>query len=376
MIIQIRDRTALQSLSVVSLRSYLLSTGWINQGPWGQRPATIYSKEHGGRNWEILAPTRDTIGDYAEAIAESVAILAEVEERSQMDVFYGLTAAAADVIRVRSANGKDRESLSLRQRAGILNDAYRMLEAGARSAEKPRAIYRGKLSSDVAAYLESVRPVPGYSESYDLTLHSPVPVEFDRQADLGDTFFAPFPRLVTTKLAEGLRNTSAALEQVITTDDLEPFREAVPSGISANLCDSVAELARKGDGITIELTWAGVRQSNISDSQFQFSPAYADILTEVAQSFRRREPSYDEEIVAQVVRLERDPDQFDGKATILSLWDGHLTRMNVEFDSAVYDIVIGAFKDHTEISLDGDVHPTGSGYLLLNPRNLTVLSET
>ena len=90
MIVQIRDRAALSTLSFVSLQAYLESHGWNNEGPWGQRPATIYSKEYGGGTWEILAPTRDTVADYAEAMGEAVAVLAEVEERSQLDVFYDL----------------------------------------------------------------------------------------------------------------------------------------------------------------------------------------------------------------------------------------------------------------------------------------------
>ena len=375
MIVQIRDRGALSSLSIVSLRAYLNARGWRDEGTWGERPVTIFAKDHSDRTWEILVPHRDTIGGYAENMAESVSVLAAVEDRSQIDVFHDLAATGADVIRVRSVNGKAREPLSLRVSAGMLNDAYRMLEAGARSAEKPRAIYRGKLSSDVAEYLDSVHPLPGYSQGYALTLHSPVPVEFDRQEDMGDDFRAPFPRVVTTKLAQGLHHTSAAIERVVTDDTLESFREAVDSGVSANLYDSIAALAKKGEGISIELAWAGVRSSNMPDSHFQFSPASADILAEAAKSFRRREPSYDEQVVAQVVRLERDPDQFDGKATILLVWDGRLTRMTVEFDRSVYDIVIGAFKDHTSVTLDGDIHPSGHGYELRNPRNLSVLPE-
>lgn len=376
MIVQIQDRKALSSISIVSLRAYLNSRGWTDTGIWGERPITVFAKEQGGRTWEVLVPHRDTIGGYAENMAESVAVLAEVEEQSQLDVFYELTATSADVIRVRSANGMATASLSLRQSAGMLNDAYRMLESGARAAEKPRAIYRGKLSADVAEYLDSVHPLPGYSQGYALTLHSPVPVEFDRQGDLGDDFRPPFSRLVTITLAQGLRHSSDALEQVMSRDTLEPFREAVESGVSANLCDSLAELTKQGEGIAIDLTWAGVRPSNVPDSIFQFSPASADILTEAAKSLRRREPSYDERIIGLVVRLEKEPMEFDGKATIASVWDGRLTRMDVEFEQAVYNVVIGAFRDQTEISLDGDIYPSGRGYELRNPRNLTITPET
>ena len=375
MIVQIRDCDALSSISIVSLRAYLNSRGWTDAGIWGERPITVFAKEHGGRTWEILVPHRDTIGGYAENMAESVAVLASVEERSELDVFYDLAATGADVIQVRSVNGKARESMSLRQSAGMLNDAYRMLEAGARAAEKPRAIYRGKLSADVAEYLDSVHALPGYAQGHALTLHSPVPVGFERQEDLGDDFHAPFSRLVTIRLAQGLQHSSEALERVVSNDTLEPFREAVDSGVSANLCDSLAELAKQGNGIAIDLTWAGVRPSNVPDSSFRFSPTSADILMEAAKSLRRREPSYDEQIIGLVVRLEKEPPDFEGKATIASVWDGRLTRMHVEFEQEAYDIVISAFRSQTEVSLDGDVHPLGRGYELRNPRNLSVVPE-
>ena len=40
-----------------------------------------------GRDWEIVIPLRDTVADYAEFMAEAVAVLAEAEDRSQLDVF-------------------------------------------------------------------------------------------------------------------------------------------------------------------------------------------------------------------------------------------------------------------------------------------------
>ncbi len=375
MIVQIHDHEALSSISIVSLRAYLISNRWTDAGTWGERPITVFSKASGGRSWEILVPHRDTIGGYAENMAESVKVLSAVEERSELDVFYDLSAAGADVIHMRSVNGKAREALSLRQTAGMLSDAYRMLEAGARSAETPRAAHRGRQSANVAEYLDRVRPLPGYSQGYALTLHSPVPVGFDRQEDLGDDFHAPFARQVTAKLAQGLRHTSDALESVISTDTLEPFKEWVESGVSANLCDSVADLAKRGDGVVIDLTWAGVRPANEPDSHFQFSSDSADILVEAAKSFRQREPSYNERIVGLVVRLEKEPNEFDGKATIASVWDGYLIRMNVEFEQAVYDAVISAFRDQAQVTLDGDVHPAGRSYELRNPRNLSVLAR-
>ena len=99
------------------------------------------------------------------------------------------------------------------------------------------------------------------------------------------TSVLPFAVSLTTKLAQGLQHTSAAIERVVVDDTLEPFREAVDSGVSANLCDSIAELAKKGEGISIDLAWAGVRPSTLPESHFQFSPASADILAKRQNRF-------------------------------------------------------------------------------------------
>ena len=375
MIVQIRDRAALESLSIVSLRSYLDSTGWSNQGSWGQRPATVYSKELGGRNWEILAPTRDTIADYAEAIADSVAVLAEVEERSQLDVFNDLAATGADIIRVRSANGKAHEPLSLQQSAALLNDAYTMVASAARAVEKPQAAYRGPVSSEVAEYLDTIRALPGYHQGYELTLHSPVPVSFEPQGDFWEGFPDPFPRRVARKLADALEHSNEAISGAISEDALQRFREAVPFGVSANLCDAVANLAKKGEGIEIDLAWAPVRPSRFDERRFQFSQHSADILAEAARTFRRNEPLLDESVVAQVVALARDPEEFDGRATILYVWDRRPTRLQVIFEESSYGVVIRAFQQRDPISLDGDIYRTGSGYELRNPRNLYLVAS-
>ncbi len=379
MLVQIRDRAALSSLSIVSLRSYLNSRGWENEGPWGQRPATIYAKAHSGQNWEILVPVRDTIADYAESMAEAVSILASVEERSQLNVFYDLMGVGSDIIHMRPVNGMAKESLSLRQSTSLLNGAYNMLAAAARAVEKPQATYRGNVSSEVTEYLDNVKPVhgfhEGYTEGYTLTLHSPVPAGFGVQGDLGGDFYTPFPRLATRRLGQALKHTSAAIAEAVADDTLEPFEGVVQYGVSANLCDSVAELAKRGKGIEIDLVWAEVRPAGVAAPHFRFSEDSAEVLTEAAKSFRRNEPSYDEPVVAQVVRLEREPDEFDGKAIIVSARDNRLIRMKVEFHKSVYDTVINAFRDQDFISLDGDIYLTGSGYELCNPRNLSVTSE-
>ena len=98
-------------------------------------------------------------------------------------------------------------------------------------------------------------------------------------------------------------------------------------------------------------------------------------MTEAARSFRREEPSIGETVGAQVIRLEREPQEFDGRATLLFIRDGHPMRLQVKFEESVYANVISAFQEREPISVEGDIYRSGKGYELRNPRNLVMLTE-
>ena len=375
--VQIRDRDALSSLTTLNLRVYLRSRGWDDGGRWGER-ATIHIKEQGGRAWEILVPLRDTVADYAEAMAEAVAVLSAVEEQSQLDVFDDLQGAGADVIGLASLNGAAQGTPSLRQSADLLKDANDLLVAAARAVEKPQAAYRGGMSAAVAEYLGQVRPRPGYHEGYTLTLYSPVAPRLGEQQDLGDdNAYAPFPRRAALRLAEALQSANTAVSEAAAGSSLAPFEQAVSSGVSANLCDAAARLAKGGhrNGIGIAVDWAAVRPAGKPAARFRFTGQSADILSDAARHLRSSEPSYGESVMATVVKLEREPDEFDGRAVILSLREERPIRMSALFEPAAYDTVIRAFRERTAVRLDGDIHPAGQGYELRNPRNLQLITD-
>ena len=381
MIVQIRDSAALSSISISSLRSYLDSRGWDDAGKWGKRPIDVFAKELGGRTWEILVPRLESIGGYASNMADALAVLAAVEGRSQLDVFQDLMGAGADVIRVRSLNGLRDKPLSLRRRLEMYQDAYGMVASAARAAasNKPQANYRGPMREDVRDYLDVVQPMPDDYKGYALTLLSPVPKGFGAQEDMGDDFYAPFPRRATLKLAQALTVSSAAIEEAVASDDLEPFRKAVPHGVSSNLCKAVANLAENGEGIEIGLSWASVRPTSDSAAAsplFAFSEHSADILGEVARVFLRDEPSMNEKVIAHVIKLERKPEEFDGRADLSCNRENRSTRLKVEFGQESYDTVIKAFQDRAAIELTGDIYRESGKYELRNPRYLSIPEDS
>ncbi len=375
--VQIRDATAFRRISPVMLHTYLEAKGWSHQETWRNR-VTVWVKEHEGQSYKILALLREWAATYAAHISEAVSTFSTMEERSQLDVYYDLLGAGADVIRLRSLNGFGHSDLSLIDSVSLLNCARDLLRAAARTAEHPGLpVYRDGISGELTEYLQGIHPLPGYGAGYECTLHSRIPAGYGVQDDLGDSVRAPFARRTTIALNNGLREAGKVAEAVLGGEEIASFEKSVPQGISANFLGALAELSRQGNGISVSLAWAPVRPSNLpdaSDAEFTFPESSADVFAEGAEFLRQTSPFRNAHVTGEVVRLNREPrEEFDGQAAVLFDLDGRPVALEVQFDEADHDEVVQAFREGIMIRVDGDIQREGRQYWLKNPRNFSLV---
>lgn len=370
--VQIRDAAALRRVSLSQLRAYLEATDWVRTENWRDR-ISVWVKEHNGQTSQLLTPLREHSDAYALRIGEAVTLLAEVEGRSQLDVYYGLLAAGADVIRLRPLE-KSQSDWSLHDSVTFLGQARDLVKASARAAERPGlAVYRGRDSGEVTDYVRKVRPLPGYENGNELTLHSQVPAEYGEQQDLEGIPHRPFARRSTMSLYVGLREGRATVDSVLGGESLAVFDTAAVKGANANFCAAMAALARQSHGVAVSLAWAKVRPAEVSDSEFVFAESAAEVFDGGAERLRRHNPFLDAPITGEIVRLDRNSqEQFDGQSVVLSEMDGRPAALQVQFAATDKEEVLRAFEEGLEISVTGDIHREGRRYILKNPRNFVV----
>ena len=376
--VQIRDSEALRRVSPTILRAYLEARGWVQDETWRNR-IMVWSITQNEQVKEILAPLREQTDAYAVRISEAIALLSEIEGRSQLNIYYDVIGAGADVIRLRSLNGVGESGWTLGESVDFLTRARDLILAAARAAERPGQLaYRGRASGEVTDYVGGVKPLPGYETGPELTLHSQVPAGYGVQLDMGDPVRAPFPRRVTIALNAGLHEAVRKAESVVGGEGIaDAFGESTPQTASANLCEAVAALAYRGHGIGVSLSWAGVRAAEAPNSEFVFTESAADVLTEGATLLRQNSPFPDAHVTGEIVRLDRQSqEEFDGQAVVLFQLDDRPVALQVQFDINDRDEVLRAFRDGIAISLYGDIHRQGRQYVLREPRNFTVAAGT
>ena len=91
--VQIRDAAALSRVSSAMLCAYLKAHGWVHEQTWRNRIMVWSTTQCDGRVREVLVPLRDQSDTYAVRISEAVSLFADIEQRSQIDIYHELIGA-------------------------------------------------------------------------------------------------------------------------------------------------------------------------------------------------------------------------------------------------------------------------------------------
>jgi hypothetical protein len=371
------DRHVIGALNPRAFVGYLRSKGWEKKRDFGDN-ATIFGLSVDGTEHELLVPVASHARDFTKVMEVTVRELAEIEDRSPYELVSDLSMAAFDVIRVCSVEADDIGSVELNAGVELHERARDMVRyaASAAASDEPRPTWQGRRSEQVDEYLKSLRLGQSQRGSFVISLLSPwdfMPLADRIQARLG--FIDPFGRRTTKVLASALEAVGHALRVSATESVVKPFAAAVAKGVSANLCQALAEIARDGVGADISVRWSLTKPED-GYPMLRLTREDAQPLTEAAQSLSENEPLRDVTLHGLVTHLKEEPRAFDGVTTIEAPVGGRLRRVKVLFpssDNATRDTLIDAFRERKRIKLTGDLtQQPGRRLQMEHPRDLAI----
>lgn len=373
--VTIRDAATLRDVPLVRLVAYLRTHGWDSAplGPSG----TAWSVGLDDERLEILLPNTTDVRDYALRIAEALAALALHEGRSQGDILADVLASGSDIIRF-AAKGEVFEDGTAPISVGVrlLEQAEEALLSAACAALIPKGLYPTRKPPAAIEYMKKVRLGQTERGSFVVSIQSPVSPALT-QGTLFEEPDEPYERRVVITFAKALEATKAAIVAAAATGSPEPFLAAVPQGVNANLCESLARILENAEIRTVEVrfSWSATR-THVPDA-----PAYAvfqadeaPLLAEASRVFREREPQADYAVIGPVVGLQRAEGADNGVATIAAVVDGPVRKVLVELPAGDYEKAIAAHESRSVVRIEGELVKFGRQYSLNNPHDLIVTS--
>lgn len=185
----------------------------------------------------------------------------------------------------------------------------------------------------------------------------------------------PFERRVTKTLMQAIAALREAADESAATGDIRPFREAVPLGVSANLCDALIGLqdGTASDWLEVGVSWAPARRMEEPDIQgcVRIPREVSPLLREATRAFKRVVPLEEFGLQGFVTDLHRE-DSPVGTITVSGVVDDRIRKVRVDLDSVDYDRAISAHRDRLPVICEGDLIREGKGFVLKNARNFSV----
>ncbi len=316
---------------------------------------------------EIIVPRTERLGDYASVVAVLIETFAEIAEQDHLTVYRSLVTADRDVVRVRAGESKD-GSVPLNDGADLIGGTRDLLRAAACSLDNPRAVYRAGANRDAANLLKGIRLGQTDHGSFVVTLLTPVvpPPMPELFPDIDDPN-APIQRRLTRRLMEALNSVLQATERTVAGHE-RAFADVLGSGVSANLCEALAQMIEPFPTLDVDVLWARTRPVNLPPPVVRFGQSEAPLLREVARSFRERAPRPDVQLVGYVRLLTRGETEDDGTIRLAtSSIDKQPRSVTAVLEREDYECAVQAHKDRAAVVMSGDLERMGQRWRLLSP---------
>lgn len=383
--VAILDEVVLKGLAFHDVLSYLTFRGWTMASSEPGFRSILRTVRHGSE-WEVVVPLDESLDDYPQAIRRIVQKVAEVEQVSELDVLRGIQSIGSDVIRVRAAHSSYADgTIPLDSGTALFEASKGMLVAAALATDEPRAAYRGSRPNKVEEFLRGARLGQTEHGSYVVTMRTRIPPTLfsAEQPSLGadldpPTPDTPFERQVTETLARALKATKDAIGLAAATHSSQPFEDAVKSGVSANLLDSIVALTEHTGAVEtdVELGWSPTRQPAPDlPTKVRFLHSESGTLKEASKILREREPDDNFKLEGMVVGLEAEDKSSPHIITVRGKVGNHLRKVRVQLSKDSYDLAVDAHKKYFLVLCEGQLVREGRQYALNSPRNFRLYNE-
>jgi hypothetical protein len=368
----IQDRASLLAIRPLDTIAYLRSTGWSKADQQiDQNAFSVWvRKDEAGEEYEVAVPLEQDYRDYPLRVADALKVLATVEDRSQVEIHRDLSLVSADVIRVRMIDPELNDgSVAIEEGAEAFPRARDLLLSAACSAVSPRAYFPSRKPGQALDYMRHVRLGQTEHGSFVLTLISRVAPSLGKGGGmLFDVSEDPFERRVTLRLASALAAVKQAARDAVVDQSIDGFLKSVSQGVSANLCDALAGLAKDQEQdrqLEFNFAWSGNRPVEASTiRRIVFSADTFPTIQEAARQLKETAPTDDYEVLGLVVKLDSGQPAESGNVTVVSLVDGTQKKITFELTGDDYRAAVEAHKDENLVRCRGRLQREGRRFKL------------
>lgn len=302
------DCSAFGRVKLFDLQSYLLRNGWRRLFSRNGRWEIYRLARETEPNLEVVLPASERFSDTRKRIVEVIRSIAQVEDRSEADVYSELLSLNADSLLIRLQVPGDAVTLPMADASRHVRAIKNLFLYSGCSELEPRPHFEQPLPAS-QALLGAFEFCHTFRGSFGFEVTSAVL----RPQETLDLFSAPINRRIVERIARGLE----ILESSVTRDDPNELIESYGIALNARMCDALSDIGLGGDvSFGLEVKWAASVTPCEDVAAFRgvfVGEAQASMLKFVAEQLKIVKPQL-ERIAGRVVNLHCATNPGEGNA--------------------------------------------------------------
>ncbi|MED7950863.1 hypothetical protein [Streptomyces sp. BE303] len=340
------------------LATLLARHGWVRRGGPSARYGRWTPPDGTDPGTSLIVPAGDGFDDAVDLLADAVTALSRSASPSARAILLAL-AVPGDELQWRrdlaGPPGSAPATVPWDDTERLQRAARAMLAAGAKAGRTRAAYFGARLDSWAGDFLDRVLVVSG---GPGLTAYTP----------------APEGRAAVTTLVRALEALRDAVDYRRVSGGAEAFENAVQSGVSRELVESVEELVRGATASRLTVAWSAVAGTpgGFGDRRIalEFSPGDLPALAEAAELLERIEPAVAVTVVGVVVRLKRADPAGPGSVRLRVLGGAEVDEVKVRLPDPAYRLAAEAHLAGTPVKVSGRLERRGGFRRLTRPTGL------
>lgn len=364
-----------QQINFLALQQYLTGKKWLKQ--LSKKGNKAFFRQYIGDNVvsEISLPLTRNFSDYDDAIVKAINLIADYEQREQIQIINDLLLPPADQIRFRVNNTRTKDGLiSLSEGFMLFESAKKSLFATAHDIIKPEIYHKRLGLKDAQQFIDSCMMGQTERGSFIASIVCPIgnhSVDDNyQQLSLFNSFedlTSSFTRQVTTKLM----NSISKVKQVIEAQNYSYFEN---NSISGNFLESLIEMGEYGESEEIQImtSWAPTApqlDSSVPNSVI-ITKDYILPLEQVVEQIRERNADEVGEFIGRISDTKAEPDiklRSEGVIIFNCIGEYGAIKAKVTLNKDDFQKAVIAFEKGSTIRVKGMLRTNGRIKVIEHP---------
>lgn len=364
-----------------ALERLLSDLGWELEHE--QDSSSVWSTEAA----RVMVPRDRTYSDYLLRLNEAVSVLREIDPDGWRLNLPSLYAIRSDILRFRSIVETPFDgSVPLAPGIALMDSVPELLKAAAKASTDDKLPYYAQRNHDLARqYMDTARLGQTARGSFVVTVISRLPEpEVDQEDEVPELLPrnppVPLARVVNMQLVRALAAARDAAAEFSVTSDFSVFQNAVPNGVSAELCGAAVGMLELGGDI--EFSFAptfDMPTVETIESRIRLDRSHLPAFATAHDEFRRSAALSDVLVRGIVESLNRTGTRGPGTVSIKVTGGVDANKVRVRLEEGEYSQAIDAHRDGRELIVEGRLEREGNLFWLYDASRFqlgdVVLSE-